>query len=118
VPNLKQDIEGLIEAAVAQVMEKVGPALRRHVASIAAAELEKNLVVRDGAARSRRAARRPAPRGEEITKWTADKRARRVPKFVIEMTGGLDTKKKIVAKFGDDATFEKGKPLPKAAKAA
>jgi hypothetical protein len=41
-----------------------------------------------------------------------------VPTFVIEMTGGLDTKKKIVAKFGDGATFEKGKPLPKLGKAA
>ena len=48
----------------------------------------------------------------------ADKRARRVPTFVIEMTGGMDTKKRIVAKFGENATFEKGKPLPKAAKAA
>ena len=40
-------------------------------------------------------------------------RARRVPNFVIEMTNGLDTKKKIVAKYGEDAVFEKGKPLPK-----
>jgi hypothetical protein len=30
------------------------------------------------------------------------------------MTGGLDTKKKIVAKFGENAAFEKGKPLPRA----
>lgn len=50
----------------------------------------------------------------EIKKWTADRRARRVPTFVIEATG-LDTKKKIVAKYGANATFEKGKPLPKAA---
>ena len=50
----------------------------------------------------------------EIRKWTADRRARRVPTFVIEATG-LDTKKKIVAKYGANATFEKGKPLPKAA---
>ena len=28
------------------------------------------------------------------------------------MTGGLDTKKKIVAKFGEDAAFEKGQALP------
>jgi hypothetical protein len=34
-----------------------------------------------------------------------------VPTFVIEATG-LDTKKKIVAKFGEDAVFEKGKPVP------
>jgi hypothetical protein len=34
-----------------------------------------------------------------------------VPTFVIKATG-LDTKKKIVAKFGDNAVFEKGKPVP------
>lgn len=50
----------------------------------------------------------------EITKWTADRRARRVPTFVIEATG-LDTKKKVVAKYGANATFQKGKALPKAA---
>ncbi len=41
-----------------------------------------------------------------------------MPTFVIELTGGLDTKKKIVAKYGENVVFEKGKPLPKAAKAA
>jgi hypothetical protein len=46
-----------------------------------------------------------------MTEWTADRRARRVPTFVIAATG-LDTKKKIVAKFGENATFTKGKPLP------
>jgi hypothetical protein len=53
-----------------------------------------------------------------MTRWIADRRARRVPTFVIEMTGGLDTKKKIVARFGENAVFEKGKPLPRPAKAA
>jgi len=48
----------------------------------------------------------------EITRWAADRRARRVPNFVIEATG-LKTKKQIVAKFGDGVVFEKGKPLPK-----
>ncbi len=43
----------------------------------------------------------------------ADRRARRVPIVVIEMTAGIDTKKKIVAKFDENAAFEKGKPLPK-----
>jgi hypothetical protein len=51
-----------------------------------------------------------------MTRWVADNRARRVPKFVIEATG-LDTKKKIVARYGEDAAFEKGKPPP-AAKAS
>ncbi len=41
----------------------------------------------------------------------ADRRARRVPNFVIEATG-LDTKKRIVAKFGEGVKFEKGKSLP------
>jgi hypothetical protein len=48
----------------------------------------------------------------DLSKWAADRRARRVPNFVIEATG-LDTKKKIVAKYGENAVFEKGKPLPK-----
>jgi hypothetical protein len=48
-----------------------------------------------------------------MTKWVADTRARRVPKFVIAATG-LDTKKKIVARFGENAAFTKGKPLPPA----
>ncbi len=60
---------------------------------------------RAGKARSRR------PRGE-MTKWVADRNARRVPTFVIEATG-LDTKKAIVAQYGEDARFEKGRPLPK-----
>jgi hypothetical protein len=34
-----------------------------------------------------------------------------VPTFVIKMTG-MDTKKKIVAKYGASAVFENGKPLP------
>jgi hypothetical protein len=32
------------------------------------------------------------------------------------MTGGIDTKKKIVARYGENAAFEKGKPPPKASK--
>jgi hypothetical protein len=59
---------------------------------------------------------RPAPRRasrKEIHRWAADARARRVPNFVIELTGGLDTKKKVVAAYGPGAVFEKGKPIPK-----
>jgi hypothetical protein len=53
-------------------------------------------------------------RNSSISKWTADVRARRVPNFVIEATG-LKTKKQIVKKYGE-ATFTKGKALPKALK--
>jgi hypothetical protein len=46
-----------------------------------------------------------------MTRCLANARACRVPNFVKEMTG-LDRKKKIVAKYGENAAFEKGKPAP------
>jgi hypothetical protein len=49
-----------------------------------------------------------------ITRWVADDRARKVPKFVVEATG-LETKKAIVAKYGPGACFEMGKPIPRPA---
>jgi hypothetical protein len=107
-------IEGIIQSAVAQAIQKIAPAVQRHVAELAAEELERNLAPKNGVKRSRSpAGGRARARGADITKWTADKRARRVPKFVIEATG-LDTKKKIVARYGENAAFEKGKPAPKA----
>jgi hypothetical protein len=62
--------------------------------------------------RGRKPGGRGRPRGE-ITRWAADRRARRVPNFVIEMTG-MKTKKQIVTKYGEGVVFEKGKPSPKA----
>ena len=103
-------IEDLVSRAVSQSIRKIAPAIQKHVAALAADELERNLAL-DGTRRLRRPGRRLRP--DEISRWIADSNARRVPKFVIEATG-LDTKKKIVAKFGTNATFEKGKPLPKA----
>ncbi len=50
------------------------------------------------------------PKGE-LTRWAADARARKVPTFVIEMTG-LKAKAQVVAKYGDMCVFEKGKPCP------
>jgi hypothetical protein len=96
-------------------MKKIGPALKRRIATLAAEQLDRALAL-DAAAAPRPVARRSRPR-TEMTKWIADRNARRVPLFVIEATG-LDTKKAIVAKFGDNAAFEKGKGLPKPAKAA
>jgi hypothetical protein len=113
MPRLAQSIEDLVKDAISQAMRTIAPALHRHVAALAAEALEKSLALKNGVKPARGPSRRARARGEEITKWVADKRARRVPKFVIEMTGGLDTKKKIVAKYGETAAFEKGKPLPK-----
>ncbi len=106
-------INDIIGNAVSEAMRNIVPALQRHVAAMAAEELEKALAVKTVAKRRPVSSRRSRPRGEDMTKWVADRRARRVPKFVIEMTGGLDTKKKIVAKYGENVAFEKGKPLPK-----
>src|SRR5512141_3519970 len=105
-------IDDIIQNAVSGVMARVGPKIAKAIAAAAASRLDRELAASvNGAkqANGRTARRRPA----EMTKWVADRRARRVPKFVIELTGGLDTKKKIVAKFGEGASFEKGKPLPK-----
>ena len=115
MPRATESIEETIATAVAQAIAKISPAIQRRVAELAAEELEKNLAM-NGKSRARGAGRRARARGADITKWVADNRARRVPKFVIAATG-LDTKKKIVAKFGENAAFEKGKPLPKAVKA-
>ncbi len=112
MPRL-QSIDEIITDAVSKAMLSIAPVIQHHIATMAAKELEKSLVVRNGREPRRVPSRRPRPRGEEMTKWVADKRARRVPKFVIEMTDGLDTKLKIVAKYGENAAFEKGKPPPK-----
>jgi hypothetical protein len=113
VPRPTQHIEDLLKAAVSQAMQAIAPAIQRHIAALAAGELEKSLRIENGVKPPRGPSRRARAARQEITKWVADRRARRVPKFVIELTGGLDTKKKIVAKYGEDVTFEKGKPLPK-----
>ncbi len=112
-------IDDVVHSAIQEVMARASGSIATAIAQLAAAELEKQLSVTNGHAHgpARRAAR-PRPPRVEMTKWIADRRARRVPTFVIEMTGGLDTKKKIVARFGENAVFEKGKPLPRPAKAA
>lgn len=107
-------IDDVIRAAVQKVMGRVSTQIARALAEAAARQIEDDIgraVERSrGRGRPGRGSRRPG----EISRWVADRRARRVPKFVIEMTGGLDTKKKIVARYGEGAAFEKGKALPRA----
>ena len=113
MPRTARSVDDVIRAAVEGVVARASTAIARAVAEMTAARLDEEL--RRGAGRAggrgRRAGGRGRPRGE-ITRWAADRRARRVPNFVIEMTG-LKTKKQIVAKFGENATFEKGKAAPK-----
>jgi len=119
-PLTSSSLDEVLRGAMEPVLKRASAAIARAIADMAAERIGREIqdgmagtrVKRGGrvavAARPRRPSRR-----SEITRWIADRRARRVPKFVIEMTGGLDTKKKIVAKYGEDVVFERGKPLPR-----
>jgi hypothetical protein len=114
-PSTRNSLDEILRDALEPVLKRVSASIARAMADIAAERIDREI---QGGARGRgrkgsaRVAR-PSRRRTEITRWVADRRARRVPTFVIEMTNGLDTKKKIVAKYGPDSVFEKGKPLPK-----
>ena len=116
-PARNDSIRSIIESSVREVVARFSGSLDRAVAQMVAEELKKRPASPSSGRRAPERAARPRQR-HEITRWVANRRARRVPTFVIEMTGGLDTKKKIVAKFGENAAFEKGKPAPKPARAA
>jgi len=116
VPRPRMTMEDVVRDALSKSVKRIAADLEKRVARLAEKELARRRAA-NGGPRSRPSSRR-RPRGQEITRWVADRRARRVPTFVIEMTGGLDTKKKIIAKYGENAAFEKGKGLPKPARAA
>ncbi len=107
-PARNDTIDTILRDTASRVVSRLSAVIARQVADLVQEGVQREL----GANGSRRAGRRARARGE-ITRWVADTRARRVPNFVIEATG-LDTKKKIVAKYGANAAFEKGKPPPKA----
>lgn len=113
-PAAQPSIDALVRDAVDGVVKRASVAIARTVARITAERLESELqegVARSGAGRARPGARR-RPGRAQLDRWAADRRARRVPNFVIDMTG-LRTKKQIVAKYGEGVVFEKGKPPPK-----
>jgi hypothetical protein len=106
-------LDALVRDALEDVVKRASVSIARALAELTAERLEAELQSQvakagRGGGRARRG-RRPAG---EMTRWVADRRARRVPNFVIDLTG-LKTKKQIVAKFGDGVAFEKGKPVPK-----
>jgi hypothetical protein len=111
-PAATPSIDALVQDALEDVVKRASVSIARTLAQLTAERLEAQLaneVARAGRGRGRRRGR--AARGE-LSRWAADRRARRVPNFVIDMTG-LKTKKQIVAKFGEGVVFEKGKPPPK-----
>jgi hypothetical protein len=109
-------IDALVEQQLDDAVERAVRDIARSIAGMAAEELARRL--EKGAVAPKRVAavaRPPRPRRrapEQLTRWVADRRARRVPTFVIALTG-LKTKKQIVARYGADAAFEKGKPAPR-----
>lgn len=110
----RSSIDDVVRNAMDKVMRRVAAQIARAMAEVAARQVDHEISRALAKGRGQRRAGRPARRAGDITRWSADRRARRVPTFVIQMTNGLDTKKKIVAKYGEGATFEKGKPLPRA----
>jgi hypothetical protein len=107
--SLTETVAAALEPVIARICARITEHVVASVANQVGAELTRGRMGPTGRGRrqtSRRSVAKPV-----LTRWVADRRARRVPTFVIEMTG-LDTKKKIVAKFGADAAFTKGKPLP------
>ena len=104
-------IDALVKDALEDVVKRASVSIARALAELAADRLEvelRNEVAKAGRTRPRRGRRPPG----EMTRWAADRRARRVPNFVIDLTG-LKTKKQIVARYGDGVVFEKGKAVPK-----
>jgi hypothetical protein len=108
-PARTPSIDAILRDAAEKVVSRVSAAIARQVGDMVQERLQAELA--NGSA-PRRGGRRRRRGPAEISRWVADTRARRVPNFVIEATG-LDTKKKIVAKYGPGATFERGKPLPR-----
>lgn len=114
-------LDALLREAMADAAGSAAQDIARAIAGLVAEAIAVRLEAdaagsrRGGPARSGRtsSARTRRPPRRELTRWAADRRARRVPTFVIELTG-LDTKKKIVARYGEGATFEQGKPAPRA----
>jgi len=114
MPRNSGSIDDVVRSALEPVVSRVSQIIGRAVARMVAVRVEEELTKAAAGQRGRGGRRLSRARGRsELTKWSADRRARRVPSFVIDATG-LDTKKKIVARYGENATFEKGKPLPKA----
>lgn len=107
-PARNDSIDAILRTAASRVVSRLSSVIARQVAELVQEGVRRELGVNG----SRRTGRRTRSRGD-ITRWVADTRARRVPNFVIEATG-LDTKKKIVARYGANAAFEKGKALPRA----
>jgi len=115
MPNekLQSDIERLAREFASEVTRLVARAIVEEVEGALAGSggtrrggwRASDATARVSAGRPRRA------QATLVERWVPDRRARRVPKFVIEATG-LGSKREIVDRFGEHAIFEKGQPAP------
>lgn len=102
--SLKESLIRALTAAVELAFEDLG---RSGAATPSAPK------ARRGRKSTKKRAKRAPRTAKAIARWVPDRRARRVPNFVIDQTG-LKTKKAIVAKYGDKVVFLVGKAPPKA----
>ena len=82
-------IDALVREAVDDAIQRAAEEIARAIAGMAAEELTSQLEAKViGGGRGASAGARGRSRGAgEMTRWVADRRARRVPTFVIELTG-------------------------------
>ena len=121
--TLKEKLETIVSACIGDLVQRLTAAFTDTLSEAVGGEpggaqksAGRRAVATSSARKPGGRRTRSSARAKKITKWVPDVRARRVPNFVIELTG-LKTKTEIVGKYGDKAVFEEGKPLPKVVKA-
>jgi hypothetical protein len=107
--TLQNEIERLAREFAGRVTRLVADAIVAEVQDALARNAGPSGAGEDEPRRAPRAERRPA--AAPLDRWIPDRRARRVPKFVIEATG-IWKKAEIVERYGEHAIFEKGQPAP------
>jgi hypothetical protein len=105
--RIRGEVEALAREFAARVTRVVAEAIASEVEAALSLHVRPAPAATPAPRRPRAAPRRP----ESVERWVPDRRARRVPNFVIEQTG-LRSKREVVERFGEHAIFEKGKPAP------
>jgi hypothetical protein len=104
-------LNDIAERIAGQATRAVGEALESELAR----KIELAIREKIGTVKVAKVARGKAARKVTgtVTRWVADRRARRVPNFVIKATG-LKKKVDIVARYGANAVFVEGEKAPNA----
>jgi len=113
-PELHDEIERLAREFAGRVTRLVADAIVTEVQDALSRGAPKGVEGGGAPSPASRAARRLA--AAPLDRWIPDRRARRVPRFVIEATG-LERKAAIIERYGEHAIFERGQPAPPPLKA-